>query len=225
MNSAVLIENLTKEFETPAGKFIALKDINLEIKKGELVILKGVSGSGKSTLLSIISGLDHPTSGKIVVAGESIAKLPDSHLAKFRATKVGMIFQHFNLIETFTTKDNVIAPLINQGLSLDRIFLMANEAMKKANIIHKKDIQVSKLSGGEKQRVAIARALVNSPEIILCDEPTANLDRANAMRFIEILKLFAKLKKSVVVATHDSIFDTIEINHRIIQIEDGQIIN
>ena len=96
-------------------------------------------------------------------------------------------------------------------------------AMKRANLLHKKTTQIPKLSGGEKQRVAIARALVNEPEIILCDEPTANLDRANSLKFIEILEMFHSLKKSVIVATHDTIFDELEIENRVIQIEDGEI--
>ena len=121
IENIVLVEDLSKEFETPAGSFEALKNINLSIKKGELIILKGVSGSGKSTLLSILGGLDHPTSGKVIVAGESIAKLPDGHLSRFRATKVGIIFQHFNLIESLRVEDNVIAPLINQNLTLDKV--------------------------------------------------------------------------------------------------------
>ncbi len=224
-NFIIEIENLKKEFETPAGTFVALKDINLKVKKGEIVILKGVSGSGKSTLLSIIGGLDRPTSGKIIVDNDFISKLPDRHLSAYRSKKVGIIFQHFNLIENLSTKDNVIAPLINSKLSLEEIFEKADSAMKKANIFHKKQTKVSKLSGGEKQRVAIARALVNDPEIILCDEPTANLDRENAKKFLKILELFYQLKKSVIIATHDPIFEEIKLKHRVILIEDGKIKN
>ncbi len=219
------IEGLVKSFQTKAGEFVALKGIDLRVKEGECVILKGVSGSGKSTLLSIIGGLDFPTSGKVVVDGESIAKLPDKFLSKFRATKIGFVFQHFNLIENLSVEDNVLAPLITQNLSLKEAIKRVQKAIKTANISHKAKEKIFRLSGGEKQRVAIARALVNEPKIILCDEPTANLDRENSLKFLEILEMFYKLKKSVVVATHDPIFEELNFEHRVVEIEDGKIKN
>jgi putative ABC transport system ATP-binding protein len=220
----ITIEGLSRLFKGAEGEFEALKEINLKVFKGECIILKGVSGSGKSTLLNIIGGVDYPTSGRVVVDGEEISKIPDNHLSHFRATKVGMVFQHFNLIENFTVRDNIIAPLVpHQNISLSQAFKMADEVMMVANISHKSFSPVAKLSGGEKQRVAIARALINRPEVILCDEPTANLDRDNSLKFIGILKTLLNLKKSVVVATHDTIFDDLPFPNRVIEIEDGRV--
>ncbi len=220
----IQIENLSKSFLAGESEFKALESINLTLKAGEVLILKGVSGSGKSTLLSIIAGLDQPTSGKIVVDGEFIAKLPDKHLADFRAKRVGTVFQHFNLIENLTPKENVIASLITQNIELEEIFKRAEDAMRLTNIIHKANAITAKLSGGEKQRVAIARALVNEPKILLCDEPTANLDLKNSEKFIEILAKLHFLKKSIIVATHDPIFDTLPFPSRVVEIKNGKIV-
>jgi putative ABC transport system ATP-binding protein len=224
MRKILEIENLSKSFISGDVEFQALKNINLTLNQGECLILKGVSGSGKSTLLSIIGGLEKPTSGKIVVDGEFIAKLPDKHLSNFRAKKVGFIFQNFNLIENLTPRENIMAPLISQNLTLEEIFQRVDEVMKLANIAHKADAVTSKLSGGEKQRTAIARALVNRPKIVICDEPTANLDSNNSKKFIEILEKLNSMKKSIIVATHDPIFENLPFKNRVVHIENGEIV-
>lgn len=220
----IIVENLEKYVDNDKNKAHILKDINIKIEPKELVILKGVSGSGKTTLLSIISGLDKPTSGKVLVESEAIHKLPDLHLSKFRASKLGIIFQSFNLIENFSVKENLLTPLVNQNYTLSQIEQMAKSAAKTANIEHKLDTTVKLLSGGEKQRVAIARSLVNNPNIIICDEPTANLDRANSLEFIKTITELNKSGKTVVIATHDPLFNAIE-EKRVINLEDGQIVN
>ena len=183
------IEKVNKIFNegTPQA-FEALKNIDLNITEGECVILSGVSGSGKSTLLSLIAALDKPSSGKIEVDGELISKLPDLHASAYRANSIGFIFQHFNLIESLSVEENVLAPLINAKLGIDTIKQMAQKSMEDASIEHKSTQSIKELSGGEKQRCAIARALVCDPQIIICDEPTANLDRANSLKFIELLR-------------------------------------
>ena len=207
----IKITKLNKIFnENTKKEFHALKDINIEIKTSSCVILKGVSGSGKSTLLSIIGTLLKPTSGDIKIDDESIAKLPDLHASNFRAKKLGFIFQSYNLFNELNVKDNVSIPLIPLGYSQKRIDDMSKTALTLANIEHKKDELVYNLSGGEKQRCAIARALVNNPDIILCDEPTANLDHDNSMKFIESLREFKKLNKTIIVATHDPIFEYLD---------------
>ena len=224
-NAIIEIENLYREFRTDSGSVVVLKNINLNINRGECIILKGVSGSGKTTLLSIIAGLDKPTSGKILVDGESIAKLPDLHISRFRAKKIGMVFQHFNLLDDMSARDNVMVPLIPTRSDMNEVYKIVDESMKLVNIYHKADTISSKLSGGEKQRVAIARALVANPDIILCDEPTANLDKENSLRFIEILEDLSRLGKSIVVATHDSLFNDLKFANRVVPMIDGQIID
>ena len=217
------IHGLNRHFEAGEEKFHALKDIDLSVEEGECVILRGVSGSGKTTLLSIIAGLDHPSSGELRVEGEPIAKLPDRHLSRFRGRHIGMIFQHYNLMEHFRVRDNVAVPLIPLGLKMEELTRRVDLAMERANIAHKAEQKAERLSGGEKQRVAIARALAADPQIILCDEPTANLDRANARRFLEILAELHDLGKTILIATHDPIFDELEFPVRVVEMENGTI--
>ena len=220
----IKITNLNKIFnENTKREFHALKDISLEIKNSSCVILKGISGSGKSTLLSIIGTLSKPTSGSIQVENENIAKLPDLHASNFRAKKLGFIFQSYNLFNELNVKDNISIPLIPLGFSQKQIDIMSLAALKLANIEHKKDELVYNLSGGEKQRCAIARALVNNPDIILCDEPTANLDHDNSMKFIESLRELKKLNKTIIVATHDPIFGNLGFVDEVINIKNGMI--
>ena len=219
------IEGVNKIFnEGTAEAFEALKSIDLEIAKGETVILSGVSGSGKSTLLSLIGALDKPSSGKISVEGELISKLPDFHASSYRAKHVGFIFQHFNLLESLCVEENVIAPLINSKEEIVTIKKMALKSMKMASIDHKASQQVKELSGGEKQRCAIARALVHEPKLIICDEPTANLDRANSLKFIEILQTLNLMGKTIIVATHDPLFERLSFVSKVLHMEDGEIV-
>jgi putative ABC transport system ATP-binding protein len=203
----IKIINLNKIFyENTNKEFYALKNINLEIKKGSCTILKGGSGSGKSTLLSIISTMQKPTSGEVYYKDELISKFPDIHSSNFRAKNIGFIFQFFNLFNEFSVKDNISIPLIPLGFSQKDIDKKVEESLKLANIFHKKDELVLNLSGGEKQRCAIARALVNDAELILCDEPTAALDLKNSQNFINIIKELKALGKTIIIASHDPIF-------------------
>jgi len=220
----IKISNLYKTFnEGKPNEFCALKNVNLGIGAGETLILKGVSGSGKSTLLSIIGALSKPSSGEVLVGGRNISKLPDVAASNFRNSQIGFIFQAFNLLEALSVKQNIIAPLTLLNLSGRELDARAQNAMELANIAHKKNQIASKLSGGEKQRCAIARALVTDAPIILADEPTANLDRQNSLAFIEILKRFKELKKTVVVATHDALFDELSFVDRYENIAGGEI--
>jgi putative ABC transport system ATP-binding protein len=224
-NTMIDVENVSKIFNegTPQA-FEALKSIDLKVEKGETMILSGVSGSGKSTLLSLIAALDKPSSGKIIVEEELISKLPDLHASAYRANRIGFIFQHFNLLESLSVEENVIAPLINSGFDIKTIRKMAVKSMQSAAISHKATQQVNELSGGEKQRCAIARALVHEPELIICDEPTANLDRANSLKFIEILQALHDRGKTIIVATHDPLFETLPFVSKIVHMEDGSIV-
>ncbi len=221
----IQIKNVNKIFnEGTVQAFEALKDVNLEVKKGETVILSGVSGSGKSTLLSLIAALDKPSSGKIVVNNTLISKLPDLHASEYRATSIGVVFQHFNLLEALTVKENVLSPLVNSGLTLSEVENMAKKSMGMAAIFHKADQQVKELSGGEKQRCAIARALVHAPPLIICDEPTANLDKENTLKFIDILKNLHHSGTTIIVATHDPLFETLPFVNRVLHMQEGKIV-
>ncbi|MBD3841902.1 MAG: ABC transporter ATP-binding protein [Campylobacterales bacterium] len=206
------------------NEFVALKNINLNIKDKECVVLKGVSGSGKSTLLSIIGGMNKPTSGEALIENKAIAKLPDLHLSNFRAKSIGFVFQSFHLIENLSVYDNVTIPLIPHQKDTEQITQMVNNALQIIKIDHKKNDLAKNLSGGEKQRVAIARALVNNPNIILLDEPTANLDIENSQNLITILQDLKKLGKTVVIATHDMIFDDLDFVDKIVHIQNGEIV-
>ena len=206
------------------NEFCALKNINLDVNNGELVILKGVSGSGKSTLLSLIALLQKPTSGEILIDGTNIAKLPDAFCSEFRHKRLGLIFQNFNLIEGLSVYENLLAPFALTNFKANVREEMIKKALELANIAHKRDENVSNLSGGERQRCAVARALSMDADIILADEPTANLDRQNARAFLGLLESFKALKKSVIVATHDSIFDELGATDRVVSLQNGEIV-
>ena len=222
----ITITSLEKIFNQDKKEpFKALKDINLHIKRGECIVLSGVSGSGKSTLLSIIASLDRPTSGSVEVDGDLISKLPDYHASKYRADDIGFIFQHFNLLDALSVEENIIAPLITSNISLIEAKKRVNLAMEKAHISHKASQNIKELSGGEKQRCAIARALVKEPKLIICDEPTANLDRENSLKFIDILSNLHREGKTIIIATHDPLFNSLEFSSRVINMDNGSIIN
>ena len=206
------------------NEFCALKNINLDVNNGELVILKGVSGSGKSTLLSLIALLQKPTSGEILIDGTNIAKLPDAFCSEFRHKRLGLVFQNFNLIEGLSVYENLLAPFALTNFKANVREEMIKKALELANISHKRDENVSNLSGGERQRCAVARALSMDADIILADEPTANLDRQNARAFLGLLESFKALKKSVIVATHDSIFDELSATDRGVSLQNGEIV-
>ena len=206
------------------NEFCALKNINLDVNNGELVILKGVSGSGKSTLLSLIALLQKPTSGEILIDGTNIAKLPDAFCSEFRHKRLGLVFQNFNLIEGLSVYENLLAPFALTNFKANVREEMIKKALNLANISHKRDENVSNLSGGERQRCAVARALSMDADIILADEPTANLDRQNARAFLGLLESFKALKKSVIVATHDSIFDELDATDRVVSLQNGEIV-
>ena len=216
----IVLKNITKEYES----IIAVKDINLKIDSGELVVLKGVSGSGKSTILSLIAGINRPTVGEVIVDNKRVSKLQDRFASLYRRESIGFIFQRYNLIPNLTVRDNILTPLIPINLREDEVNMRLDRVLKQFNIVEKRDIVVKNLSGGEQQRVAIARALINSPKVIIADEPTANLDEKLSISFIDIIKNLKDRKKTIIIATHDPLFFNLDIIDRLVEIKNGKIL-
>jgi len=221
----ITLKNISKEYQVDnEAKFIALKNINLEIKKSTFVSIIGPSGSGKSTLMHIIGLLDRPTSGEIYIDGKEISTLSDDEISAIRNKTIGFVFQQFNLINKLTVLENILVPTIycRQKLGFNPKE-RALDLIKKFNIEGKEDSYPNKLSGGQQQRVAIARALIMDPPIILADEPTGNLDSKNGKIILELLEeLNKKEKRTVIIVTHD--LDIAKKAQRIIRIKDGEII-
>jgi putative ABC transport system ATP-binding protein len=205
MSDAIIeARSLTKEFLRDEFHVIALRDVSLEIPKGEFVALMGPSGSGKSTLLHLIAAMDRPTSGDIRVLGRNLRELGDGQIARWRNENVGFIFQQFNLIPVLTALENVELPLKLTSLRKSERLEHAATALKLVGLGDRMGHLPRQLSGGQEQRVAIARAIVTDPALILADEPTGNLDAASAQEVLTILsKLNRDFGKTVVMVTHD----------------------
>ena len=222
----IKLNNVTKIYEINKNNSVtAIKDINIMIKEGELVVLKGASGSGKSTILSLIAGLSKPTNGEVIVDNKRISKLPDDFLSLYRRENIGFIFQKYNLIPSLSVQDNILVPLIPDNPDEESIEKKLHYIMEKFNIIHKKEITVKNLSGGEQQRVAISRSMINDPKIIIADEPTANLDEKLSLNFIEILKQLKSTGKTIIIATHDPLFFELDFVDKIIDVRNGEILS
>ena len=219
----VKLVDVYKKYKLGEAEFQALRGVNLEVRKGEFVAVMGPSGSGKTTLLNIMGLIDRPSSGKVFIDGLDTTKLSDFELAKIRNTKIGFVFQSFNLINRLTVYENIELPLLVRGLSkAERERLVISALLKVGGDIswlRKKPLQ---LSGGQQQRVAIARALVTNPSFILADEPTGNLDRASGKIVMSTFVGLNKQGQTIVMVTHDP-----EVAHcaqKILYIKDGRII-
>ena len=220
----IVMKNVSKSFmHSSQERFHALQNVTLNIEDAQCVVLSGISGSGKSTLLSIIGAIMRPSSGSVEIDGNNIVSLSDYHLSHYRNKTIGYVTQSFHLFESLSVRDNLLAPLVISDLSSLEIESMITSALKKANILHKADKKVSTLSGGEKQRCLIARALVNDPSIILCDEPTASLDKKNSLEFIEIIRGLKKLGKIIIIATHDPLFEELDFVDKFYKMNEGKI--
>lgn len=220
----IKLENVWKVYQLGKIDLPALKGANLEINRGSFVVIIGPSGCGKSTLLNMIGCLDTPTRGRIFLDGKDILKMSESELAQIRGKKIGFVFQQFNLLANLNAAENVMLPMIFQGVPeekrIERTKKILEEVELKERIFHKP----AELSGGEQQRVAIARALANDPEIIIADEPTGNLDSKSGKKIMEILvKLHRVEAKTVVVVTHDP--HIASYAKEIVNMKDGQIIS
>lgn len=211
-------------FHTGGQSFHALKDINLEIAKGDIQLLMGPSGSGKTTLLSILGGILTPTSGHVYLLGEDLTKMTRSQLAHFRLTHIGFIFQGFNLFPSLSAADNVALPLKVQGVRESQAVKTARELLDRVGLGDKTRNLPRDLSGGQKQRVAIARALVGNPCLIMADEPTAALDSQSGHAVIDVLRQLAKEEgATVLMVTHDPRIE--DVADRISHLEDGRLVD
>lgn len=218
----ISIEGLKKHFPMGNGRFTALNGIDLTFEKGEFTGIIGPSGSGKTTLLNIIGSLDVPSEGKALVMDQSIGDLGAKEAALLRKTKLGFIFQSYNLLHVHTVFENVEFPLLLLGIEGSRRKQMVNDALEWVGLTDKTKSRPAQLSGGECQRVAIARAMVKKPEIVLADEPTANLDASNSHHILQTMeKLNREFKTTFLFATHDE--KVIGYIRRKIYLEDGKV--
>jgi len=222
MNALVQIRSLSKVYERGAQKVEVLHHVNLDIEKGDFVALMGPSGSGKTTLLNLIGGLDSPTDGSITMAGARIDQLGESALAKWRASNVGFVFQFYNLLPMLSAQKNVELPLLLTKLSTAQRKRNASVALELVGLSERAAHKPSELSGGQQQRVSIARAIVSDPTLLVCDEPTGDLDRQSA---VEVLTLLQQLNrnhgKTIVMVTHDP--KAAEYAHRTLHLDKGSL--
>lgn len=219
----IKIRNGIKDFEI--GDFIvrAVDNVNLEIKEGEFLVIRGPSGAGKTTLLNLIGGLDTPTEGDVFSFGVHISDMDQESLAVFRLMNSGFIFQNYNLISTLTAEENVMFPISLIGEKLETQRKIAVNLLRQVGLGERREHLPFQLSAGEQQRVAIARALANNPPVILADEPTANLDKETSEFIRDLFLDIKKMGKTIVTATHDDYL--LELADRILDFQKGKIIN
>lgn len=222
MSTVLKLTKINKIYASDDVSFQALKDINLEIKKGEFLAIIGASGSGKSTLMNILGLLDHPSSGSYFLNGENVSHLKEETLAQTRNKMIGFVFQSFNLLTRTSALENVALPLIYAGIPRGERLERAKKALEQVGLGEKLASHPNQLSGGQQQRVAIARALVNNPEIILADEPTGNLDSKSGVEVMKIFEDLNKEGKTIIMITHEE--DIAKHAKRKIRIKDGGII-
>ena len=220
----ISLHQVTKTYETPAGKFAALKNVDLEIRPGQFVGIVGKSGSGKSTLLNMVAGIDRPSTGSVAVAGTEIQSLSENKLAAWRGRNVGFVFQFFQLLPTLTAAENVMLPMdFSKSVPLRERRKRAVALLERVGVGLHADKLPATLSGGEQQRVAIARALANEPPLVLADEPTGNLDSVTATAILDLFRFMANEGTTVVIATHEA--DIARVIDRRIEISDGSLLH
>ena len=224
MNTLVQTQNLSKTYSRGTQRVEVLHGIDLAIEAGDFVALMGPSGSGKTTLLNLIGGLDAPTDGAITVGGERIDQYSENALAKWRSSHVGFVFQFYNLLSTLSARKNVELPLLLTRLSATERRLRADIALQLVGLADRATHKPAELSGGQQQRVAIARAIVSDPELLVCDEPTGDLDRQSAA---EVLTLLQQLNrdhgKTVIMVTHDP--KAAEFAKRTLHLDKGTLVD
>ncbi len=223
MAVALSCQGLWKIYEMGDEKVQAVRGIDLEIKSGEMVAIMGPSGCGKTTLLNILSGIDDPSAGQVMVSGKPLFGISDDERTDLRGTEMGFIFQKFHLLDVMNAVENVEIPLLLLGMNPDEARTKANAALTKVGLGDRSDHRPAELSGGQQQRVSIARALVHNPSVILCDEPTGNLDSTTSGQVMDLLAELNEAGSTLVIVTHDN--EIAERCSRIIRIIDGRILS
>ena len=215
-------ENLTKIYETRGITTAALSNVNLQIERGEFTALAGPSGSGKTTLLNMLGALDRPTSGHVYIDGQNIDDLEDEALSRLRLEKLGFVFQAYNLIPVLSARENVEFVMELQGVKVDEGIARAFDVLDKVGLSGLEDKRPPEMSGGQQQRVAVARAIVSRPEVVLADEPTANLDSVTAQRLLDLMhKLNREQEITFLFSTHDPL--VMDMAERLVRLRDGQV--
>lgn len=219
------LANIRKVFnQGQHNEYWALKGIDLDIPPARVSVLKGPSGSGKTTLLTILGCLARPTEGRVRLNGEDISGLPERFLTEIRRRTFGFIFQQFNLIRGLSAIENIILPGYPGGTPRAQLLARAEALLAELQLAHRRDAKVEWLSGGEQQRVAICRALINDPEVLIADEPTANLDSTLSAEFLAILRRLAEAGRTVILTSHDPLVVESEVVDRVYSLRDGRLI-
>jgi putative ABC transport system ATP-binding protein len=218
----IITKDASKEYHRGREVVLAVKNVSLEVKEGEFLAIVGPSGCGKTTLLNLLSGLDSPSSGKVILDGIDTTVIDERLFPKLRREKVGFVFQDFNLVQDMTAVENVMAPLLPTDMKTKDIETKALEMLRAVDLLERKDHRARELSGGEMQRVAIARALVNKPKVIFADEPTGNLDSKTGKDILNLLKtLNQEQGTTILLVTHNE--ELREYATRILYMRDGKV--
>jgi putative ABC transport system ATP-binding protein len=223
ISTPIELRGVTKDYQTPAGSFTALRGIALTVQPGEFVAVVGKSGSGKSTLLNLLAGIDRPTVGEVIVNGAPIHTFSEDQVAIWRGRNIGVVFQFFQLLPTLTVQENLLLAMDFCGaIPSTQRESRANELLELVGVTDQADKLPSSLSGGQQQRAAIARALANDPPVLVADEPTGNLDSVNADLVMGLFQQFAQNGKTVLMVTHER--EISQYVTRSIRLADGQVV-